>query len=552
MRHGPPGGSRKASEWLGLLDRADSAVRRAFAGIYGDEPEVLAAKAAACRRAVEAFAAAYGSDADAIVVRSAGRVNLLGMHVDHRGGFTNPIAVKELFLVAQPRDDDRVVLTNVESERYPDDTFAIGDELPGVKIEDWDAWTQARAQERRRAGRTGMWSDYVKAAVLYLQHLHTAADGTFEPPLRGMNVLVYGLIPPAAGLSSSSGLVVAAAEACAHVNGLSIPDLELVDVCATAEWYVGTRGGGGDHAAIKFGKLDHIMHAGSFPFSVDWMPFPPDYRIVLADSCRKAEKSAGVRDAFNQRVASYVLALMLIRRSFPELAPRLGHLRDVNPENLGTGEAGVYRIIKSLPQRATRDEILALLPQERSAVEHVFGSHAEPADGYPIRGVCLYGVGECARSALAPAVLAGGDVAAFGRMMSISHDGDRVTTAGPHGRLPYDNAVPDEMLDALIADAESGDPERVERSRLWRQPGGYGASTEELDVLVDLALATDGVMGAGLVGAGLGGSIVAVVEKARAEALIERLAADYYAPRKLPVAAQVVRPVGGAGLLAPE
>jgi galactokinase len=282
------------------------------------------------------------------------------------------------------------------------------------------------------------------------------------------------------------------------------------------------------------------------------MPFPSDYVVVLANSCRRAEKSAAVRDAFNQLVASYVVGLMLIRRNFPELSPRLAHLRDVNPENLRADEAEVYRILKSLPERATQEQILEALPDERPALERTFGSHAEPADGYAVRGVCLYGISECARSALAPEVLQRGDVAAFGRMMRISHDGDRVTKAGPGGRVPYDNAVSDSMLDSLIADAESDDPARTERARLWRQPGGYGASIEELDVLVDLALATEGVMGAGLVGAGLGGSIVAVVAKAQAGALIERLARDYYATRGLEPAARVVSPVGGAGVLSPE
>jgi N-acetylgalactosamine kinase len=546
-------GARTASDWLALLGDPAGTVREVLRGIYGDDEDVLAEKTAACRLAVEAFAAAYGMDGEAIVVRSTGRVNLLGMHVDHRGGFVNPIAISDLFLVAQPRDDDRVVLTNADPARYPDDAFSIVDELPAVRIEDWDAWTQARVQERKRAGRGGAWSDYVKAAVLYLQYLHTAADGPFDPPLRGMNILVHGLIPPAAGLSSSSGLVVAAAEACVQINRLPVSDQEIVDLCGLAEWYIGTRGGSGDHAAIVLGRRGRVTHIGSHPFSVDWMPFPADFVIVVANSCRKAEKSAAVRDAFNQLVASYGIGFMLIRRRFPELAPRLGHLRDVNPANLATDEAGIYRILKSLPERATRDEIREMLPDDAAGLERTFGSHAEPADGYAIRSVCLFGISECARSALAPALLARGDVAAFGRMMTISHNGDRVTMAGPDGgRMPYDNAVPDAMLGALIADVESGDPERAERARLWRQPGGYGASIEELDVLVDMALDRDGVVGARLIGAGLGGSIVAVVEKAQAAALIERFTCDYYVPRGLEPAARVVRPIGGAGVLLPE
>lgn len=545
----PPRGSKRASEWTSLLADCGSGLYRTLGEIYGEEPEVLAQKAAACRRPVQAFAAAYGEDAHAVIVRSTGRVNLLGMHVDHRGGFTNPIAVKELFLVAQPRDDDRVVLRNVESRRFQDESFAISEELPETRIEDWDAWTQAELEKRNRAGRAGNWSNYVKAALLYLQHLNTDEDGTFNPPLRGMNAVVYGTIPVAAGLSSSSALVVAAAEACIRINDLPVADMELVDVCATAEWYVGTRGGGGDHAAIKFGKLDHIMHVGSFPFSVDWLPFPSQYKIVLANSLKKAEKSAGARDIFNQRIASYVFGLMLARKNFPESAPLLEHLRDINPKTLRTDEAGVYDIIRSLPQRATRDQVRQMLSDQKALVDRVFATHARPAEGYKIRQVCLYGVSECVRSAMAGDMLRNGDVRGFGQLINISHDGDRVTTLIDGERVPCDNSVPDEQLDGLIADLRSGEPGRVERARLWRQPGGYDAGTEELDILVDIARATEGVVGAGLVGAGLGGSTVAVVDQARAADLIDRLAREYYEPRNLPVAAEVVRPVGGAGVM---
>ena len=85
----------------------------------------------------------------------------------------------------------------------------------------------------------------------------------------------------------------------------------------------------------------------------------------------------------------------------------------------------------------------------------------------------------------------------------------------------------------------------MSRARLWRQGGGYNVSVPELDMLVDIALATPGVVGAGLVGAGMGGSIVIVVEDKYAQQVIENLAEKYYHPRKLPVEAEVVTPVGG-------
>ena len=111
--------------------------------------------------------------------------------------------------------------------------------------------------------------------------------------------------------------------------------------------------------------------------------------------------------------------------------------------------------------------------------------------------------------------------------------------------MPVDNSYPDERIDALIRDLESGDPQRIERARLWRQPGGYNVSLPEVDELVDIALATPGVMGAGLVGAGMGGCIVAVVKSGQAQSLIANLAERYYRPRNLPPRAESITPVGG-------
>jgi len=541
--------ARRPAEWCPLIDDDAGPVHAWLAGLYGDDKAVVREKAALCRHTVEAFAREFGGDAPVLLVRSTGRINLMGMHVDHRGGFVNPIAVGEMVVVAQPRDDDVVAIRNLDRDRFPDFHFAIRDELPDHKIRDWDAWTQAECDTRAAAGLGGHWSNYVKAAALYLQHLHTDDDGRFDPALRGMNLMVNGRVPLAAGLSSSSALVVATAEACIAINGLAIDDMGLVEACGAGEWYVGTRGGLGDHAAIKFGELDHIVHIGSFPLSARPVPFPEGYRVVLANSLKEAKKSEGARDVFNQRVASYQFALLMLQKRFPGRADRMEHLRDVNPTTLGVAESEVYRMVAALPERASRDEVRAALPEHAARLEQIFGSHAEPPDGYAIRQVALYGITECIRSALAADLLEAGDVAAFGELVNISHDGDRVTRLLGGERVAADNRLPDARIQQLVADLESGDPERVERARLWRQPGGYGVSCAELDELVDLARATDGVIGAGLVGAGLGGSMVAVVEEQHAEQLVANMAERYYQPRGLPVEARVVRPLGGSGIL---
>jgi len=548
----PPEQSRTelipAGRLASMLQEAAGPACRALGEFYGKDCDVPG-KARVCLGAVEAFCREFGAEAPVFVARTTGRINLLGMHVDHRGGLVNPIAVKEAFFIVEPRADDEVRVCSAEPGFGPR-RFTIHQELPRRKISDWDAWTQQELENRSRAGgHAGDWANYIKSAGLYLQHLHTRDDGRFDPPLRGMNLAVNSTIPMAAGLSSSSAMVVGAAEACAHVNALEMSPMEMAEATRLAEWYVGTRGGGGDQAAIKFGKKDHVLQIGSFPLSVRSAPFPPGYSLVLANSLVEARKQEGARDAFNQRVAAYDFGLLMLQGAFPQHAARMVHLRDVNPATLGVSEAQAYRMILTLPPRCSRREVTEALPDRRERVERVLRSHAEPPEGYLIRQVCAYGIAECIRSEMAGELLRRGDVKGFGELISMSHDGDRVTRLLEGRRVPYDNSLSDAALDALIADAESGDPGRIERARLWRQPGGYGVSTPEQDTLVDIALGLPGVAGAGLVGAGLGGTIIALVEEQQAEATIDAMAKGFYAPRGLPVAAEVARPVGGAAVL---
>ena len=59
---------------------------------------------------------------------------------------------------------------------------------------------------------------------------------------------------------------------------------------------------------------------------------------------------------------------------------------------------------------------------------------------------------------------------------------------------------------------------------------------------MDIALASPGVVGAGPVGAGMGGCIVAIAEEQYAQQVIENMASAYYRPRNLPLAAEIITP----------
>jgi len=541
-------GVHSIAEWHGFLQDPGSALYEKLTSIYGSR-DSLEAPLTLLRRVIEEFGCSYGRDRSVFAVRSTGRVNLLGMHIDHRGGSVNPIAIKEAFFAVEPREDDKVVLRDIQGEEYPEESFVIGECLPkGSKIADWDAWCHDEL-EKRKDDPSITYSNYVRSSVLYFQHLYTDERGKFTPPFKGMNVMIGSNIPPAAGLSTSSCNVVASGVAALHINGIRMDPMEFCEHCGFAEWYVGTRGGFGDHAAIRLGRCNMIAHMTGFPFSLQFVPFPDGYRVVLADSQVEAKKQAGARDGFNTPVASYIFGLLLARKNWPQYAAKMERLRDINPNTLDVSDAEILRIIRSLPESATRQDLIAMMPEKQEEMKNIFRSHNEPRNGYKIRRVCMFGVAECMRADLVIDLLKANDIEGFGRLMTLHHDGDRVARLQRGKMMPEQKDYSDARMDRLIAETGSGDHRPTEQARVWTQPGGYNVSVPELDMLVDVSLGLDGVVGAELVGAGLGGSMVALVRSDRAEALVEHLADDYYKPRGLPAKAEIVAPVGGADII---
>jgi N-acetylgalactosamine kinase len=271
--------------------------------------------------------------------------------------------------------------------------------------------------------------------------------------------------------------------------------------------------------------------------------------LAVCDSGIEAPKTARARDQFNHRVACYHLGLRLVKSFFPQYVPLLHHLRDINTSNLGVPLSAIYKILLRLPEQATRDQLAQWLPADE--IEPLLATHRPPADGlYPIRGVVLFGLAECQRSRLFAGLLQAGRVAEIGRLMRISHDGDRVTERGQDGRVrPFRPRTSNGYLLDLIEDLESGEPERVVRAQLQVQPGSYGCSTPEIDHMVDVSLATPGVVGAQLAGAGLGGCMMVLAGREAMPRLLDRLEQEVYRPAGRQPAVLLCKPIAGSGVL---
>src|SRR5690348_12917402 len=233
------------------------------------------------------------------LVRAPGRVNLIGEHIDYCGLPVFPMAVqKGIRVTFDARRDREVRLVNRDS-RFGPVNFALAASIP--------------------PGPQGEWGNYARAAAQAVVHR--------LPDPRGMEAVVHSDLPSAAGLSSSSALVVAVALAILHTNGATVPLLELMELVARGERYVGLAGGGMDQAIILGARAGYATRIDFHPLRLTPTPVPADWGFVVAGSLVPAEKSGAARQAYNERTrqceeARRIVAKRVCRRedvSYPAM-----------------------------------------------------------------------------------------------------------------------------------------------------------------------------------------------------------------------------------------
>lgn len=229
----------------------------------------------------KAFDRAFGAPAPTHFVRAPGRVNLIGEHTDYNGLPVLPMAIERSVTVAiRARSDARVRLANV------DPAFGLREFEIGESIEPYSR---------------GDWGNYAKAAARALCGRSAIA--------RGFDGVVHGDIPQAAGLSSSSALVVACALALVDVNDLDVTREELMELTARGERFVGTESGGMDQAICLGAKRGYAALIRFDPLQLEHVPIPSDWCFVIADSGVEAKKSGAAQTAYNARVTECRAAL---------------------------------------------------------------------------------------------------------------------------------------------------------------------------------------------------------------------------------------------------
>ena len=203
------------------------------------------------------------------MISAPGRVNLIGEHIDYHGLAVLPMALRRSIRIQfQARADGRI---RVDSGGYGHREFVWTAGLTPVARGDWENYLRAAAQAI--AGKWGV--------------------------MNGMDATIDSDLPAAAGLSSSSALMVAVTLALLRANRREATFEELMEILPDGEQFVGTRGGGMDHAASLASREGCASLIEFAPLGVRHIPIPADWVFLVANSLQTAEKSGAVRERYN-------------------------------------------------------------------------------------------------------------------------------------------------------------------------------------------------------------------------------------------------------------
>jgi galactokinase len=203
------------------------------------------------------------------MISAPGRVNLIGEHIDYHGLAVLPMALRRSIRVHfQARADGRICVT---SGAYGHREFVWTAGLTPVARGDWENYLRAAAQAI--AGKWGV--------------------------MNGMDATIDSDLPAAAGLSSSSALIVAVTLALLRANQREATFEELMEILPDGEQFVGTRGGGMDHAASLASRDGCASLIEFAPLAVQHIPIPEGWAFLVANSLQIAEKSGAVRERYN-------------------------------------------------------------------------------------------------------------------------------------------------------------------------------------------------------------------------------------------------------------
>eukprot|EP00884_Botryococcus_braunii_P009664 jgi/Botrbrau1/1869/Bobra.146_1s0056.1 len=433
-----------------------------------------------------AFKARFGEIPE-LYSRSPGRVNLIGEHIDYEGYGVLPMAIKQDTIVAIRTAGNKLIITNVDKEKYPEATFDLD---PSQSVDT----------------KHHHWGNYVLAA--YKGVFEYLASKNIEATPVGLEMMVDGVVPLGSGLSSSAALVCASSIAILASLGVQLTKGDIATFTAKCEKYVGTESGGMDQAISVMGQTGVAKMIEFNPVRASDVVLPEGASFVIAHSLAVNKKAETADRQYNLRVVECRLASVVlgIKLGVPkEEALKLQTLKDVEPIALEKVKGPKGDVANALT--AAIEEHLHEEPYSQAELEALFGETLEQ-----------FFVGSASQLRAVHVASTLGGFKLRQRALHVISEAARVPEFREvcNGSLP-----PEEKLTRL---GKLMDESQASCRDL------YECSCPELDELVSIAK-NAGALGARLTGAGWGGCTVSLVHDADVDNFISALRTKYFGPK---------------------
>lgn len=233
-----------------------------------------------------------------IIVKSPGRINLIGEHIDYNGGHVLPAAIDKKVTILFRKNP--TTSCHVKSENGGAFSFDIDKPLQISKTH---------------------WENYVLGVV----------DGVLKArpgQVSGFECDISSDLPIGAGISSSAALECGLAKGLNALFDLNLDDLQLIEISRMAEHnFVGTKCGVMDQFAVTMGKRKKLLllNCESLEYKLIDADFSP-YKIVLLNTNVSHNLATS---EYNTRREECEKGLSIIQKEHPQYT----FLADV-PENI--------------------------------------------------------------------------------------------------------------------------------------------------------------------------------------------------------------------------
>ncbi|PKP33445.1 MAG: galactokinase [Bacteroidetes bacterium HGW-Bacteroidetes-16] len=233
------------------------------------------------------------------MVKSPGRVNLIGEHTDYNNGFVLPAAVnKAIYFAVGPNELNRFRFYAIDL----DESFETAlDQIEICSVH---------------------WANYLLGVIAQF-----ITEGKF---VSGFDCVFGGDVPLGAGMSSSAAIECGMAFAINHLQQFEYSRLQLAKFAQKAEHeYAGVQCGIMDQFASLHGKINQVIKLDCRSLEYELFPFDmTDYQLALVNT---GVKHALASSEYNIRRQECEAGVGLMQKYFPEVIS----LRDANMEMIG-------------------------------------------------------------------------------------------------------------------------------------------------------------------------------------------------------------------------